>query len=255
MTQPIDDPALDPRAHPGTEGVGAQVPDTRLSILGHQEVSRILEELEDMSSHVLEAAGPDTWLTAQAAKSLLLQHLGYEDEAELEDAIHGDFESFLELLPHIETKIQEEEGSAKGMLVFRTKRAEVPEGERRPTMKIVHVRDRHDLWRVLDKSKDARIEIPALEFEISQDNKRCIDSLYNHIGKAIFNLGRHVREVMPATEEYEDTRYKIMETVMALNAMLDVEVPWTFVIHDESGESQVYPDDGIDTVFTDTPQQ
>jgi hypothetical protein len=37
------------------------------------------------------------------------------------------------------------------------------------------------------------VEIPELEFEISADGKRKIDSLYNIVSSAIFNLGTHVR--------------------------------------------------------------
>ena len=38
----------------------------------------------------------------------------------------------------------------------------------------------------------AMAEIPELEFEIGADHKRRVDSIYNHIGGAIFNLERHV---------------------------------------------------------------
>jgi hypothetical protein len=37
------------------------------------------------------------------------------------------------------------------------------------------------------------VEIPELEFEISADGKKRIDSLYNHIAQAVFNLGNHVQ--------------------------------------------------------------
>jgi hypothetical protein len=46
---------------------------------------------------------------------------------------------------------------------------------------------------VLLKSPMARLEIPELEFEISADGKKKVDSLYNHLASAIFNLGNHVR--------------------------------------------------------------
>ncbi len=43
------------------------------------------------------------------------------------------------------------------------------------------------------KSAYATVEIPELEFEISADGKKRIDSLYNHIAQAVFNLGNHVQ--------------------------------------------------------------
>ncbi len=43
------------------------------------------------------------------------------------------------------------------------------------------------------KSPHATVEIPELEFEISADGKKRIDSLYNHIAQAVFNLGNHVQ--------------------------------------------------------------
>eukprot|EP00162_Nutomonas_longa_P006960 comp17405_c0_seq1/m.29363 comp17405_c0_seq1/g.29363 ORF comp17405_c0_seq1/g.29363 comp17405_c0_seq1/m.29363 type:complete len:257 (+) comp17405_c0_seq1:21-791(+) len=243
---PVEDPAANVEARPGEEGAGLNVTETRLSNLGHQEVSRILEELETISRHLIEAAGPETWLAVHAARSLVIQGLGYEDEDELEDAIKGDFSTFIQALPHIETKIQEEETSVKGMLVMRA-RLDPPLSQRRGFMKVITIRTTQDLWRVLSKSDNARIEIPAIEFEISADNKRRIDTIYNHIANAIFNLGNHVRMVAGVSEEHKTA---IMETVMALNAMLDVEVPWTLVVHDDDGLSQFWPETDIDTVFT-----
>jgi len=38
-----------------------------------------------------------------------------------------------------------------------------------------------DLWNTLFKSQYATVELPDLEFEVSADGKRKIDSLYNHI--------------------------------------------------------------------------
>ncbi len=60
------------------------------------------------------------------------------------------------------------------------------------------------------QSPQARVEIPELEFEISEDSKRKIDSVYNHIAAAIFNLGTHVRSVpLP-----EDAKNKIIDCIM-----------------------------------------
>ena len=85
-----------------------------------------------------------------------------------------------------------------------------PQSDWKPVKLTLRVTDRQDLWNVLLKSPQARVEIPELEFEISEDSKRKIDSVYNHIAAAIFNLGTHVRSVpLP-----EDTKNKIVECIM-----------------------------------------
>jgi C4-type Zn-finger protein len=53
----------------------------------------------------------------------------------------------------------------------------------------VKINSTADLWRTCYKSPYAMIEIPELEFEFSADGKRHTDSIYNHIGSAVYNLG------------------------------------------------------------------
>jgi hypothetical protein len=53
----------------------------------------------------------------------------------------------------------------------------------------VKINSTADLWRTCYKSPHATIEIPELEFEFSADGKRHTDSIYNHIGAAVYNLG------------------------------------------------------------------
>ena len=99
------DPLVDlPNARPGQEGVGLDVAETRLSHLGHQEVERILDELEKLSHDVSVAAGSGTWLTVNAAQEIILRDLGYEDEGELEDALKGSLESFIRAMPHLDVR-------------------------------------------------------------------------------------------------------------------------------------------------------
>jgi hypothetical protein len=38
---------------------------------------------------------------------------------------------------------------------------------------------------------------------------------------------------------------RIMETVTELNKLLDVEQPFTWIVHDPSGTSEFKPDDGV----------
>lgn len=44
------------------------------------------------------------WLPVEQVGNLMCQELGYEDTAELEDALHGPFEHFLDCLPHVTKK-------------------------------------------------------------------------------------------------------------------------------------------------------
>lgn len=69
-----------------------------------------------------------------------------------------------------------------------------PREQWKPVKMTVKINSVNDLWRVCLKSKYARIELPELEFEISQDGKRHVDSIYNHIASAVYNLGHYVQQ-------------------------------------------------------------
>lgn len=66
---------------------------------------------------------------------------------------------------------------------------ELPRSQWRATKMTVKISSTADLWRTCYKSPYATIEIPELEFEFSADGKRHTDSIYNHIGSAVYNLG------------------------------------------------------------------
>ena len=120
----------------------------------------------------------------------------------------GTFEAFLDHLPHVVKETRD------GRCFFQI-RPEPPRESWVPCKMTVRIESTKDLWRVCLKSPYARIEIPELEFEISADGKRHIDSVYNHIGAAIYNLGNYVRQAGAALSE--DHKSKIMDTVIALN--------------------------------------
>lgn len=201
--------------------------------ISHQEVERIVDELEEIYRNQ-----PQEWLNVEAIAMLLCTMLGYEDMDEFEDAIKGGFAEFLEQLPHVELKSRETDN----MLQLKVKPPPPPEEWRHKTLTF-HITQLSDLHRVCLKAAEATIEIPELEFEISPDRKSRIDTIYNHVGSAIFNLGSHVR-MNPGMET--DTANKIIDTVIALNILLDVEKPWTFVVKDPTGFSDIKPLDGIE---------
>jgi hypothetical protein len=94
-------------------------------------------------------------------------------------------------MPHLETKIQDDNSYAQGRLVFRMKPL-VPVHDRKMFILSFTVKSRQDLWRVCHKAPSAVLEFPDLEFEIGADARRKIDSLYNHIAAAVYNLSMHV---------------------------------------------------------------
>jgi hypothetical protein len=60
-------------------------------------MDRIIGELE-----AIYQSQPTTWLPVESIGMMLTYELGYEDEAEFEDAIKCTFAQFLSTLPHIE---------------------------------------------------------------------------------------------------------------------------------------------------------
>lgn len=211
--------------------------------LGHQETDRIVDELEQVCKQVLQSAG-DSWMTCNAAANIICSSLGYEDQGELEDAIKCDWQEFIKAMPHLETKLQDDGSFAQGLLVFRMKPL-VPVHDRKMFIKTFKVNTRQDLWRVCHKAPSAVLEFPDIEFEIGADAKRKIDSIYNHISGAVYNLSMHVSSL--GAQLSEDHKDKISETIHELNVLLDVEKPFTILLHDRTGISEIRPEDGVTT--------
>lgn len=204
--------------------------------LSHQEMDRLISELQNIWDTFTQ--GPDgpteiEWLPVVGVGAALCEDLGYEDMDEFEDALNGTFSEFLESLPHI---VKEARDNGKEYFKILP---DPPENEWKPLKMTFKINSTKDLWRVCLKSQYARIEIPELEFEISPDGKRHIDSIYNHIAAAVFNLGTYVSEAKDVLSE--DHKNKIMDTVIALNIFLDVPTPWTWIVHDPSGMSEMKP--------------
>mmetsp|Transcript_20871 Transcript_20871/g.32717 ORF Transcript_20871/g.32717 Transcript_20871/m.32717 type:complete len:234 (+) Transcript_20871:261-962(+) len=185
-------------------------------------------------------------MSADSAARMLCTNLGYEDEEELEDAIKGRWWEFLRALPHLETKIQDDGSFADGRLVFRLKQP--PDvASRKQFIKTLVIKSRQDLWRVCHKAPCAVLEIPELEFEIGADAKRKIDSIYNHIAGAVYNLSMHVSTLGDQLPEHH--KEKIGETVQKLNELLDVEAPFTLMLHDRTGISEIVPEEEVETQY------
>lgn len=70
------------------------------------------------------------------------------------------------------------------------------------------------------------------------------------VGAAIFNLGMHVREA--GSSMSEETKNKIVDTIHCLNLLLDAPRPWTFIVHDPTGSSEIKPSQGVVVKRTDT---
>jgi len=200
----------------------------KLSV-GHQEIDRIVDEVEQIYH-----TQPNEWLILEPIGSMVM-HEWYEDEDEFQDAVGGSFETFMRALPHVEVRLND-----KGQAEFKVLK---PDPLALPAIMTLHVNSRVDLRRVLFKAPEASLSIPHLEFEVGCNNKRHIDTVYNHITSAVWNLSTHIRGREDLDSEYVA---RITETCDQLNSLLDVDEPFTFVVDDPTGASLFRPSDGID---------
>jgi C4-type Zn-finger protein len=103
------------------------------------------------------------------------------------------------------------------------------------------IKDRQDLQIVCSRATGATFAVPEIGFSAGAEEKTVIDTIYNHIGQAIFKL-----EFL-ATEAAEPQRRKaITDTTEELRKCLDCDREWTFVLRDPSGQSEIKKE-GVDT--------
>lgn len=212
--------------------------------VSHQELSRIMKELEDFC----ETCPPETtWIAVEAGANWLCQQLGYEDYDELQDALHSTLEEFLMQLPHFDVR-RPAEGDADQTVRFRSNLRDAVTG--RPCKMSFRVQDRGDLWVVMLKPKGSYIEIPELDFEIGRSDTRQVDTIYNFIGEAVYNLGVYLKANHgKITSERFDGIYA---TIHMLNNILDVEAPFTWILHDPTGTGAFKPmSDKLTVEYTD----
>lgn len=88
-------------------------------------------------------------------------------------------------------------------------------------------------------------EIPELEFEMGASHKRRVDSVYNHICAAIFNLERHVEMIGHDSDQAQRERQGIMDACDTLRKVLDMDTPATLVVVDPGGLSAFKPGEGV----------
>ncbi|CAJ1356290.1 unnamed protein product [Effrenium voratum] len=199
--------------------------------VSHQEVERILSEVEAWYETAKEQAGVD-WLPIAGIKNFLLQDLGYEDEEEFEDALHGSFEDFLAAFPHMEVK--EMEGKPQLRIVAR-------ELGKAQNLRVPVLCSQQLLETTLLKDGNAELEIPDLGFAIRPSAKRQIDSLYNHIVRAVEEIEQHA---MTLAEDPEQ-KAVLEDMLEKLRKLLDVEQPFDVLLHDPAGLSEFKPTDGV----------
>ena len=202
--------------------------------IGHQEIDRITDEVEQIFG-----SQPMEWLPVEPVGMMMLHEM-YEDYDEFEDAVGGSFENFLNALPQFETRKNPDSGKPEFKVL-------APDPDAPPVVMTLHVKERADLWRVLYKSPDAAVRIPHLEFEIGADSKRRIDTVYNHITNAVWNLSSHLRSKVGDAES-TDQAVALSETVDALEGLLDVDEPFDIVVDDPTGASQFKPNDGVEVL-------
>merc|ERR1712194_28901 len=104
--------------------------------------------------------------------------------------------------------------------------------------------EREDLWRVVLQGPNCNLEIPELEFMIRPREKRRVDTIYNIIASAVFHLGDHVQKNSRAGAIDNEEVNLICATIDNLNVLLDLEQPFTFILSDPQGVSELKPDEG-----------
>ena len=213
--------------------------------ISHQEIERILIELEEIYK-----TQPGEWLPIHGIGSILATDLGYEDEDEFEDALKSTFEEFMNKLPMIECKDVESE--LQPGLIRKCWRLipELKAENRKPRCLKLELKEKSDLWRILMRAPGSSIEIPEIEFYAGGDMKRQIDSMYNHLSQACFNLESHVQHMATCAVNPEEQQ-GILGTIQRLRQMLDLEEPCTIVIRCPTGETAFKPMDGIEVLPLD----
>jgi len=195
----------------------------QLSKLGHQECSWILTEIEGICQNT-----GDNWLETGRIAPMLAKQMGYEDVDELEDALKGTLAEFIALMPHFETQ------RPQGVHQFRMRPSQPSE----PKCIRVRVESVPDLYTVILKPGNSRIIIPSLEFEIGENEEKVVDTIYNHIAAAILNLSLQSQQGGWGEEILD----RVTDTLMQLNALLDVHDPFDVIIRDRTGTSIVKPE-------------
>jgi len=197
--------------------------------ISHQELTRIVLELEEYMKQLPEGYA----VPIEAAQNWIIHQLGYEDNDELEDALQGSLERFVRCLPQFDVDNDVDQPRMK----VAVKSAE----SSRPRKLTLEIKTTKDLFTVMVRGPDTRIEIPDIEFEMGAPADREIDTIYNYIGGAVFQLGQYIKHVNPGDETFD----KIYATMQVLNAMLDVEQPFTVVAHDPKGEVSFKPAENV----------
>lgn len=208
--------------------------------LGHQEMSQIMQELEDIFNAIHSCVGPERPIAISGLAYNLCVSIGYEDEDELEEAIGGSLVQFLSALPHFEVVWPESDCEPRA-----TMRPEPTDDLDGPGTRLMFtINDREDLWRVVLQGPKANVEIPEIEFAIRPTSKRRVDTIYNLIASAVFHLGDHVQQCARLGALDPDEASKIVDTINNLNILLDVESPFTVILSDPQGVSELKPSDG-----------
>lgn len=271
--------------------------------LGHQEMARVVHELEDIFRAVHQVAGPDYPVDISGLAYNLCASLGYEDEEELEEALGCALPDFFDALPQFEVVWPDEAGESAAEAEAAPEAAaeaaeaavaaeaaapaaaeaaaEAAEAEaeaadetgaplapsRGPKARMLPepepedpsqcrakrisftVTEREDLWRVVLQGSQATIEIPELEFAIRPEAHRRIDTIYNFIAAAVYNLGNHVAVNGRAAKQglgglpEQEAQY-ICASIDELNRLLDLQQTFTVVIVDPQGISDLKPLEG-----------
>ncbi len=119
------------------------------------------------------------------------------------------------------------------------------EGQR-PRKLTFNVTDRDDLWRIFHRAPGATMVIPECDdFEWGGHSSRQVDSIHSFITSAIQNLTEHVRMNRSNPHFSESAHNGVARTIDELNALLDVEEPFRWIVKCPTGVSSFNVMDGV----------
>lgn len=207
--------------------------------VSHQEVERILSDVEVWYETAQQDIGLE-WLPVPSISQFLCHELGYEDQDEFEDALNGSFEDFLRSFPHITVKPEADGQPA----MFKVGELE-PKDPVRLTLEIQSTKELLDTTFL--KSREARVVVDeeGLGFEICADQRRAIDSLYNHLANAKRELERHSEMLSKEAGQGGGALTGVLQTAETLGELLDVARPFKVMVEDPSGLSEFKPSDRV----------
>lgn len=171
------------------------------------------------------------WLSSTLWATKIWQHLRLRSGERLRNGSRLPFPLLPALIFPQKTGCVDIKADENGKKVMKLKVEEKPQ---RGVIWKLPVKGREDLQIVCSRAKDATIAVPEIGFATGTEEKTNIDTIYNHIGQAIFKL-----EYLATESSEPQHREQITKVTEELRKCLDCDREWTFVLRDPSGMSEI----------------